>query len=598
MTPINDETKPSSTPVFTPTFSTRYLWRLFGELLWPCWLLTLAGMYFYYDIIFISGSLRVYPWFSALLSVILVTGAGLAVHRYALRHAYSFFKMTSGRPLHGDSEFISKLIGGALTAYPFRITAYGLLAPAFALILIREIIFAIATPADTTAVILGIVHALFIGMLLLGPLAVMVFLSAENRMITIAQELTNVFPSLYYVKEDESGFLSYRVKLILQISVPFVSVFTFIIWAALRPIDSHLQDVFYIKMILLLFAAIGLAGYISWLISHSMIRPLQYTQDYLKRFLNHRINGSAVKPYGFFLSDERGQLGNAVMLLMHHWSPEIENIRRHRMDIREKTEEILNATKYEAGVAYSQASALSQLSSTVEELVHSVNQISTDAVLAATMTQNGLKEIERGREHLDKTLQSIDHIHQEAIASSQRIMDLSLKMVQIEDVIRIINYVTDHTKILAFNAAIETATAGEMGERFGVVAKEIRQLAQNISDSTEEIKKIIGDVKKTSHVSVLAMEKELKQVNQAVRNANDAQLSFQEIHSAIRQVTDSVGNISIAIQQQRIAHEQVWSSIKDLDASAKELHRKSQKMVEVSGHLQRLSQEINSPGSF
>jgi methyl-accepting chemotaxis protein len=228
---------------------------------------------------------------------------------------------------------------------------------------------------------------------------------------------------------------------------------------------------------------------------------------------------------------------------------------------------------------------LSKLAATMEEIVQSVNQMATDAMRTSQMTQQGLNEIERGKKYLEQTLDSIDQIHQESLASSQRIMDLSLKMVQIEDVVRIINYVTDHTKILAFNAAIETASAGEVGERFGVVAKEIRQLAQNISDSTEEIKKIINDVKKTAHASVITTEKELKQVNASIRNASDAQMVFTDIHTVIKQASEAVNNISAAINQQRVVHEQVWSSIKDIDSSAKELLKKSQTIVEVTERL-------------
>ncbi|HMV27353.1 MAG TPA: methyl-accepting chemotaxis protein [bacterium] len=257
-------------------------------------------------------------------------------------------------------------------------------------------------------------------------------------------------------------------------------------------------------------------------------------------------------------------------------------------------EHILSGLKSQNSYASNHASALAQITASLEELMKSVAQISENSKSVNQSTLKGSQEAEDGKRHVADTLQSMEQIHRESQTSAQRILDLSLKMTQIEDVIKIINYITDQTKILAFNAAIETAGAGEMGERFGVVAKEIRHLAQNIADSTEEIKKILLDVRKASQVSVLASEKELMQVKEGIRHAGDARESFEQIYWMVRQTMESVQQIAQAIQQQQSALEQLWMSIKDIDAGAKESLRQNKNMLSSAEELRMLSQNTRT----
>lgn len=273
---------------------------------------------------------------------------------------------------------------------------------------------------------------------------------------------------------------------------------------------------------------------------------------------------------------------------------ETDTLRDKIMPLGATAEQIISGLKSQSTYASNHASALAQITASVEELMKSVAQISENSKSVNQSTLKGSQEAEEGKRHLVDTLQSMEQIHRESQTSGQRILDLSLKMTQIEDVIKIINYITDQTKILAFNAAIETAGAGEMGERFGVVAKEIRHLAQNIADSTEEIKKILLDVRKASQVSVLASEKELMQVKEGIRHAGDARASFEQIYWMVRQTMESVQQITQAIEQQQSALEQLWMSIKDIDAGAKESLRQNQTMLSSADELRMFSQNTRS----
>lgn len=271
-----------------------------------------------------------------------------------------------------------------------------------------------------------------------------------------------------------------------------------------------------------------------------------------------------------FSSDELGFLYSSLTQFFETFRHAMTAVDTHVADLHRRTQDITAAAHSQKTVTTQHHDAITVAAGSFEALSQSLAQLAAEGERISELIRQGQQTAEAGKERIERTLESIEQIRQEAAQNSRRVMDLSLKMIQIEEVIKIINYVTDQTKILAFNASIETAAAGDVGERFGVVAKEIRQLAQNIAHSTDEIKGIIEDVRKATHGSVLAAEKELKQIQAGLLAGGEAHDAYFDMFELVRQTSASVTAITQALTQQRVAQEQVWKNLQNLDRYVRE----------------------------
>ena len=130
--------------------------------------------------------------------------------------------------------------------------------------------------------------------------------------------------------------------------------------------------------------------------------------------------------------------------------------------------------------------------------------------------------------------------------SSSRIMALSKQSSHINDVVRTIDRIIEETKLIAFNATIEAARAKEEGKGFGVVALEIKRLAEEVFESTEDIKEVIQDIQRVSHALVLATEDEMKTVARGTDLAQQAGVALQQIFDMVRLTTESAQRIAAA----------------------------------------------------
>lgn len=509
----------------------------------------------------------------------IILAIGALTHTLLLKKTSLFFFSNDDNQSPVTTPSLLQEIATEIVNYPVKFCAYGLIATIYGTVLFTALTVTIPFIIHSMTWYDYLAHALIAVSIFIWPLALLQFFVLENLMTSLAAHVSHSpIEPLSVVP------ISFRMKLLAVVFIPLTSVCILLITILSRQRESELlvqSNIYWLLAGTALYALV-----VVWLFSRSTLRSVGHMQAYL----------SDQRPPEVFrvTTDEIGTLNSNFQRYHQRLENLTGQLREWSVAIGHESKEILNTSKYQHVSSSNQASAIAQITTTLEELVHSVNQISEDILRVNKALQNGFSQVGQGKEFIDKTLTSIEQIHSEATLGSQRAMDLSLRMSQIEEVMKIINYITDHTKILAFNAAIETAAAGELGERFGVVATEIRQLAQNISNSTEEIKKIIADVRKATHISVLATEKELKLVQHGKQSAADAQEAFNHIYEMVKQTFESIEHITRAIEQQKTAHEQVFFSIKEIDNSAKEQLAQSENAAEPSTNLQKFSDAIRN----
>jgi methyl-accepting chemotaxis protein len=158
----------------------------------------------------------------------------------------------------------------------------------------------------------------------------------------------------------------------------------------------------------------------------------------------------------------------------------------------------------------------------------------------------------------------------------------------------IINQIADQTKLLAFNAALEASSAGEAGKRFGVVASEIRRLADSVMESTEEIEGKINEIQNAVNHLVIASEKGTKKIQEGMVSSSQTSKSLQEILEDAQSTTDAVKEISLSTQQQSTASEQVLTALREIVEGARQNSDSIDQISGISKDLAGLSGNLKT----
>ncbi|MBI3187034.1 MAG: methyl-accepting chemotaxis protein [Gammaproteobacteria bacterium] len=231
----------------------------------------------------------------------------------------------------------------------------------------------------------------------------------------------------------------------------------------------------------------------------------------------------------------------------------------------------------------------------IERMTHTAHEVSSKAARAAEAAALAKEEAEKGSKVVGETVKSIQSLAREVENAAGSINRLEAESNNIGGVLDVIQSISEQTNLLALNAAIEAARAGEQGRGFAVVADEVRTLAQRTQASTKQIQTMIDNLQSVSRETVSAMEKGQSQAKASVEQAGQAGRSLQEITRAVTAITemntlinDEAGSQSgVAVEINR--NIQVISQIaSESKAGSEETNNESQALANVAGKLQQL----------
>jgi PAS domain S-box-containing protein len=233
------------------------------------------------------------------------------------------------------------------------------------------------------------------------------------------------------------------------------------------------------------------------------------------------------------------------------------------------------------------ATAANQMSSTIQEVARIVSR-------AAQSSQQGLDNSHKGQQIVTQTVAAIQELSEQLSNVDKAIERLINGTRSIETVLNEISSIADQTNLLALNAAIEAARAGEQGRGFAVVADEVRALAMRSQQSTEEIGKLLGELRGESDHAIQAMKSSNEQSEKCVALANTTGNSLEIITNEVSVIADLNIQISTAIEEQTVVSEQISRSIVSISDMAKYSEQHGAKSVSLSKELlMRLSDQIN-----
>jgi len=264
-----------------------------------------------------------------------------------------------------------------------------------------------------------------------------------------------------------------------------------------------------------------------------------------------------------------GQLGDAFNAMVESLSRLVGQIQKASIQIASSSSEILAASKQAERGSAEQASSISQTTTTMDELLSASKQIATSADAVVRIAEQTLGAAKAGEDAVQQGIAGMEEIAENNRQTAERILELSERNQQIGNIVDLIDEIADKSDLLALNAAIEGAKAGEAGKGFAVVATEMRALAENVVESTKEIKSLISEIQKASNSSVLATEGQMKATERGTQVAVRTGEQLEKILQMVEQTTEAAKQISLATQQQRTGTEQVVQSMSEIAKIAK-----------------------------
>jgi methyl-accepting chemotaxis protein len=254
--------------------------------------------------------------------------------------------------------------------------------------------------------------------------------------------------------------------------------------------------------------------------------------------------------------------------------------------------ELSAAANQQAAGAKQQTTAMAEITTTIKELLATSRQIAESAQRVAQIAEQTTEGTRAGSATVDKAHASIGGIRRQVDLIVNHMLELGKKSQQIGSVLDIVSELAEQTNILAINATIEAAGAGESGKRFAVVADEIRKLADRVTNSTKEIRLLIDDVRGAVNTTVMATETGSKAVDAGSRQFGDVAVSFKQIADQVITTTEAAREIELSTKQQATAVEQVNLAISNAAQATRETEASSGQTLQTASQLATLSRDL------
>jgi len=251
------------------------------------------------------------------------------------------------------------------------------------------------------------------------------------------------------------------------------------------------------------------------------------------------------------------------------------------------------ATQTQTAVSV-QRNALDLVATAIQEMVATVQEVANNAASAATKAQDCNTESESGQKIVKMSIESIEELAKEMSSASSAITNVENNSNTITSVLDVIKGIADQTNLLALNAAIEAARAGEQGRGFAVVADEVRSLAKRTQDSTGEIQTMIENLQENSKIAVSAMEISNKQAGLCVDNTNKAGDALNVIAGFIDDIAAMSAQIATASEEQSVVVDDISKNIHEVLDEVEQTATAATATATNSEDLSKLSQELNT----
>ena len=279
----------------------------------------------------------------------------------------------------------------------------------------------------------------------------------------------------------------------------------------------------------------------------------------------------------------------------------LETLRTLMLRVRENCVTVVeSATEIEARTCRSQEviadqqGETHQVATAIKELAATSQDMAGNALQAARMTQEAQNVVGQGENVVERTIKAIDHINREVLRTADTIGQLEQQCSQIGGVISVIRGIAEQTNLLALNAAIEAARAGEQGRGFAVVADEVRSLANRTQGATVEIQQMIEQLQSGARASVTAMSAASHEAQEGVGLAQEAKQAFGAITEKVDRMVDTNAIIASAIEQQGAVVNEIERNVVRISDGSDEALQVANAARDAARQIHQLTEQLRA----
>jgi methyl-accepting chemotaxis protein len=291
-------------------------------------------------------------------------------------------------------------------------------------------------------------------------------------------------------------------------------------------------------------------------------------------------------------TDEIGQIGQSLNGFLDHLNRMLGQTANAAHSVAAAAEELSVNGSQVADASKEQSVQSAHTASAVEEMSATANEMARNAQVMATTALNLTGTAKKGGDVVANSIVGMQAVARTMDSSAERINQLGKRSQEIGEIIRVIEDIADQTNLLALNAAIEAARAGEQGRGFAVVADEVRKLAERTGKATREIAGVIETVQSGTHEAVESMQSGTAEVQTGMDLVNEAGTRLSEIVDGVQQVTDMVQQMASTIEEQTQTTEQIAGGVQSVAGLSQKNEGSVQQVASASTDLSKLATEM------
>lgn len=359
------------------------------------------------------------------------------------------------------------------------------------------------------------------------------------------------------------------------------------------------------KIIVFIVIELLVAALLIWVIVSGTLRRLHHIVNAADQVAQGNLS---IESLNSNHKDEFGQLSSSFDTMTVNLRNLVQRVYESSEQVAESSREMLAITEQNAEASTqiavsiekvavgseSQVSAITETVDSIEQLSARTQQVAAASNDIALLTAKTAQTTDKGQEAINKVVEQMDSINQKTGQVQQSVQKLAESSDQINEIINVITGITEQTNLLALNAAIEAARAGEQGRGFAVVADEVRKLAEQSKNAAHQIAILIQANGKNINEAVRAMDDEIKDVQAGIGIVDTAGKSFLEITALVLQVSNQVQEISATTQEMASGTEQIVASIQDIDRISQDTADQTQTVSAAVEEQTASFEQINS----